>query len=219
MPGAVFIDTLNRLLVGSESKDEDMGRYLAAAEYVGTELGCAVIVVHHCGVDATRPRGHTSLTGTVESQLAVKRGETREVIVTVEWAKNFEEGAEVCSRLERVVLGTDLDGDEISSLVVLPVETPARRSPTPRRKLSDRQQLGLAALTECLCNGAEPAPATWQLPAGIKTVTLDAWHEELYRRGVLKRDAKNPREEFKRVRESLQARELIGVRDDRVWKA
>jgi RecA-family ATPase len=29
MPGAVFIDTLNRSLVGSESKDEDMGRYLA----------------------------------------------------------------------------------------------------------------------------------------------------------------------------------------------
>jgi hypothetical protein len=24
-------------------------------------FGCAVIVVHHCGIDATRPRGHTSL--------------------------------------------------------------------------------------------------------------------------------------------------------------
>src|SRR5262249_9185437 len=30
-PGAIFIDTLNRSLVGSESKDEDMARYLAAA--------------------------------------------------------------------------------------------------------------------------------------------------------------------------------------------
>lgn len=218
MPGAVFIDTLNRSLVGSESKDEDMGRYLAAAEYVGTKLGCAVIVVHHCGIDATRPRGHTSLTGTVESQLAVKRGETREVIVTVESAKDFEEGAEVYSRLERVPLGTDPDGDEITSLVVVPVETSARHSPTPRRKLSDRQQLGLAALTECLCNGAEPAPATWQLPAGIKVVSVDAWQEELYRRGTLKRAAKGRREEFKRLRESLQARELIGIRDDKVWK-
>jgi hypothetical protein len=30
-PGAVFIDTLNRSLVGSESKDEDMAAYIAAA--------------------------------------------------------------------------------------------------------------------------------------------------------------------------------------------
>ena len=32
LAGRVFIDTLNRSLVGSESKDEDMARYLAAAE-------------------------------------------------------------------------------------------------------------------------------------------------------------------------------------------
>jgi len=30
-------------------------------------FGCAVIVVHHCGIDATRPRGHTSLAGAVDA--------------------------------------------------------------------------------------------------------------------------------------------------------
>jgi len=35
---------------------------------------------------------------------------------------------------------------------------------------------------------------------------------------VLDREAKSPREEFKRVRNSLQARALIGVRDELVWK-
>jgi RecA-family ATPase len=57
-PGVVFIDTLNRSLVGSESKDEDMAKYLAAAEGVATKLECAVAIVHHCGIDASRPRGH-----------------------------------------------------------------------------------------------------------------------------------------------------------------
>jgi hypothetical protein len=67
LPGALFLDTLNRSLVGSESKDEDMARFLAAAEKVAHELSCAVVIVHHCGIDASRPRGHTSLSGAVES--------------------------------------------------------------------------------------------------------------------------------------------------------
>jgi hypothetical protein len=50
-------------------------------------------------------------------------------------------------------------------------------------------------------------------------VQLNAWREELYRKGVLDRDAKSPREEFKRVRNSLQVRGLIGIRDDLAWKA
>ena len=132
LPGVLFLDTLNRSLVGSESRDEDMARFLAAAEKVAQELNCAVVIVHHCGIDASRPRGHTSLSGAVESQLKVERGNTGEVIVTVELAKDFAEGIETVSRLERVPLGTDLDGDEISSLVVLPAETSSRRARRPR---------------------------------------------------------------------------------------
>jgi hypothetical protein len=49
-------------------------------------------------------------------------------------------------------------------------------------------------------------------------VELNAWREELYRKGVLDRDAKSPREEFKRVRMQLQARSLIGVNGELVWK-
>ena len=43
-------------------------------------------------------------------------------------------------------------------------------------------------------------------PARTVVVPLNAWREELYRKGVLDRDAKSPREEFKRVRQQLQAR-------------
>jgi hypothetical protein len=195
-----------------------MARFLAAAERVAQELNCVVIIVHHCGIDASRPRGHTSLSGAVESQLKVERGNTGEVFVTVELAKDFAEGTEIVSRLEPVELGTDLDGDPITSLVVLPVEGPIQRR-TVTRKLSDRQWLGLAALDECACNFGDPAPATYQLPAGIKVVPLTAWRDELYRKSVLDREAKSPREEFKRVRQQPQARGLIGIRDDLVWKA
>jgi hypothetical protein len=193
-------------------------RFLAAAESVALELSCAVIIVHHCGIDASRPRGHTSLSGTVESQLKVERGNTDEVIVTVELAKDFAEGTEIVSRLERIELGTDADGDPITSLVVLPAEGPIQRR-TATRKLSPRQRLALAALDECAISSGTTAPASLQLPARTVVVQLNAWREELYRKGVLDREAKSPREEFKRIRLSLHARNLIGVNGEFVWKA
>jgi hypothetical protein len=218
LPGVLFLDTLNRSLVGSESKDEDMARFLAAAERVAQELNCAVVIVHHCGIDASRPRGHTSLSGAVESQLKVERCNTGEVIVTVELAKDFAEGTEIVSRLERIELGMDADGDPITSLVVRPVEGPIQRR-TVTRKLSPRHKIALDALDECAINVGKPAPASYQLPAGIKVVPLTTWRDELYRKGVLDREAKSPREEFKRVRNSLHARSLIGVNGELVWKA
>ena len=154
----------------------------------------------------------------MESQLKVERVNGGEVFVTVELAKDFAEGTEVVSRLERVELGTDVDGDPITSLVVLPVDGPIQRRAITR-KLSPRQQLALAALDECATNEGTPAPASMQLPARTVVVQLNAWREELYRKRVLDRDAKSRREEFKRVRQQLQARGLVGIRDDLVWKA
>jgi hypothetical protein len=98
---------------------------------VAQELSCAVVIVHHCGIDASRPRGHTSLSGAVESQLKVERTATGEVIVTVELAKDFAEGTEIVSRLERIELDVDADGDPIASLVVLPAEGSAYRGRRP----------------------------------------------------------------------------------------
>jgi RecA-family ATPase len=93
VPAAVVIDTLNRSLVGSESSDLDMSAYIKAADVIRDALGCVVIIVHHSGVDATRPRGHTSLTGAADTQIAVKRDALDNIIATVEWMKDGPEGA------------------------------------------------------------------------------------------------------------------------------
>ena len=100
------------------------------------------------------------------------------MVVTVELAKDFAEGTEIVSRLDRVEHGPDADGDPITSLVVLPVEGPIlRRAVT--RKLSPRQQLALAALDECAASSGIPAPASLELPARTVVVQLNTWREEL----------------------------------------
>jgi RecA-family ATPase len=117
-PVAVVLDTLNRSLPGSESSDQDMAAYIKAADAVREAFNCAVIIVHHCGIDTSRPRGHTSLTGAVDAQLAVKRDASDHILLEVEWMKDGPEGDVVASRLDAVEVGTDEDGHPITSCVV-----------------------------------------------------------------------------------------------------
>jgi hypothetical protein len=121
-PVLIVLDTLNRSLNGSEARDEDMSAYIKAADALQEKFGCAVIVVHHCGIDATRPRGHTSLTGAVDTQIAVKRDNNDIIIATVEKCKDDAEGDREFSRLEAVNVGVDADGDPITSCVVIAAE-------------------------------------------------------------------------------------------------
>jgi hypothetical protein len=118
-PAAICLDTLNRSLVGSESSDEDMAAYVKAADALREAFECVVIIVHHCGIDATRPRGHTSLTGAVDAQIAIKRDAQDNIIAAVEFMKDGPQGAELASRLEVVELGIDDDGDTITSCIVV----------------------------------------------------------------------------------------------------
>jgi hypothetical protein len=48
-------------------------------------------------------------------------------------------------------------------------------------------------------------------------VPVDAWREECFAAGALDHEAANPREDFKRVKTVLLARQFIGERDGLVW--
>jgi hypothetical protein len=216
-PACVVLDTLNRSLNGSESNDKDMAQYIRAADAIRQAFDCVVIIVHHCGVEGTRPRGHTSLTGAGDAQLAVSRDADENVIVKVEWMKDGAEGDVIASRLEPVEIGTDADGDAISSCVIVPVDSAALATRIVSRRLSDRQRLALDALSEAALASGQSPPIEWQLPAGIQMVRVNHWRDELIRKGVIDRTAANPRAEFKRLRQALAARRLIGDRDDFIW--
>jgi hypothetical protein len=118
-PVAVVLDTLNKSLFGSENKDVDMGAYVRAAEAIRDKFNCVVIIVHHCGYDETRPRGHSSLPGAVDAQLSIVRAE--EVItVTVEMMRDGPEDTQVVSAVESIEVGQDQNGKTLTSLVVVP---------------------------------------------------------------------------------------------------
>jgi hypothetical protein len=220
------IDTLNRSLAGSENSDQDMAAYIRAADVVREAFECTVAIIHHCGVDSTRPRGHTSLTAAVDAQLAVKRDDEGVIRVEVEWLKDGEEGTKIASGLEKVELGTDSYGDPIESCVVVADDVMARQLAKPAgqivrpgvAKLKPKAKLGLDELRACIAEAGREAPVSTNIPAGVRGVTLDEWRERLGKAAVINVKG-NPRQEFIRIRENLQSAKLIGVWDDFVWKA
>jgi hypothetical protein len=185
VPAAVFIDTLNRSIAGSESDDRDMAAYIQAADAIRDAFRSAVVIVHHCGIDATRPRGHTSLTGAAEAQLAVKRDAADNIIVAVEFMKDGPVSEEIVGHLEAVEVGLDSDGGSITSCVVVPVQGSA---PHAKRaaglKLTKEAKIALSALREAIDECGQVPPSSNHIPAGAKCVTFDQWREYAYRPGV-----------------------------------
>jgi hypothetical protein len=216
LPVIVTLDTLNRSIEGSESSDEDMTKYISAADAIRTAFGCAVIIIHHCGVDGTRPRGHTSLAGAADVQIAVSRGATGIVIMTVEWMKDGDaEGNSIAFRLDRVSVGKNEDGDDISSCIVVPVEDNITAKVEKRPKLSPNDELARRALADIAADqGKSPSP-TWGLPNGVQVVATEAWRTTLISRDIVQND----RRRFWDMKNRLKVKNVIAERDELVWLA
>jgi hypothetical protein len=214
MPGVIFIDTLNRSFVGSESKDEDMSAYLAAASKIEEAFRCLVVIVHHCGINESRPRGHTSLTGAVEVQIAVTKGAPDQVAAKVELAKDLPEGVEIFSRLENVELGTDADGDPITSLVVLPSDEIF----SSRRKITGAKRVALDLLRKAIDETGSIPPASNHIPPKTRTITMSGWRAYAYQGSITESDNPDSRQKaFVRAAKDLQEAKLIGKWGDYVW--
>jgi hypothetical protein len=219
-PAAVIVDTLNRSLAGSESDDKDMAAYIRAADAIRDAFGCVVIVVHHCGIDATRPRGHTSLAGAVDAQLAVKRDDADNIIVTVERMKDGPEGETLLSRLEPIEVGLDADGHLITSCVIVPGEATApAASARKQRKLSPKYDLALRSLVEAASETGDMPPASWQLPDCVRVIEVEDWKSKLISAGVIDAKRQDARQRFWDIKNALKAKNLVGERDGSVWPA
>jgi hypothetical protein len=211
-PVAVAIDTLNRALIGDENKSDDMAKFIRAADIIRVEFDCAVIIVHHCGIAANRPRGHTSLSGADDAQIAVERDEATGIITAkVEHMKDAEVSAPMASRLERVELGTDDDGELISSCVVVEAEGKAVAP-----NLTAMQKLALDQLRELSVGSAVHKAGHLHIPAGVRPISKKLWQTYFHNKHPSD-EPDTTRKAFVRAVERLQELHLVGLWDDQAW--
>ena len=131
-----------------------MPAYVRAADSLREAFDCAVIIVHHCGLDGTRPRGHTSLTGAADAQLSVSRDKAGDIFMTAECMKDGAESERIVSRLEQVEVGIDDDGEPITSCVVSPSDISGTRM---KANVPPSAKMALDALNEAVAESGELA--------------------------------------------------------------
>jgi hypothetical protein len=216
---AIVLDTLNRSLNGSESDDEDMANYVRAADELIAGFNCAVILVHHCGHDGNRPRGHSSLLGAVDAQIAVTRNAANNIVATVERMKDGPEGAVIASRLENLDVGTDDDDDPQTSCVIIPVEGAVPEARERQKKLSDAAKIALRALVKAINEGGEPAPASNHIPLGMRVVSEKVWRDYAYKSGISDGEERAKQTAFKRASQQLLSNNYVGTWNGLVWLA
>lgn len=145
----IIIDTLNRAAPGKdENSSEGMGAILEGAKLLQRLTDCLVILIHHTGKDESRGlRGHTSLLAALDACIEVKRMEDARSWTTSK-SKDDNDGAEFCFKLFVEHLGSDEDGDPITSCAIEPVtEAALPRAPKKKALLKENQKIVLEAIS------------------------------------------------------------------------
>ena len=190
-----------------------MGAIVNSTAHLQEKTGAHVLWVHHMPHDGDRMRGHGALLGAMDTTLHVEKsgsGRTAKVVK----ANDSEEGETIAFDLESIEIGED----GTNAPVVIPIDVPTRKA-SPARRLTAGQKLALEALTETVLTSGRPPPPDFDLPANINIVPIESWRQEMERRDVIESTDSNPRQTFKRLKEGLAARGLIGIREGSVWAA
>ena len=86
--GLLVVDTLARSMAGSDENSAlDMGQHIQSLDWLREKTGCGVMIVHHSGVEGSRPRGSTALFGAADTLIRVE-GDGKMVTVSCEKQKD-----------------------------------------------------------------------------------------------------------------------------------
>jgi hypothetical protein len=221
--GLVVIDTYAKGIAangGDEDKARDQNRAAANLRNVHARLDVHIALVGHTGKDETRgARGSNAHVGDVDVMVQIS-GDTIKVAQVIK-GNDQPERAIAEFKLEAFELGRDEDGDPITTSIVSPEHfdvgpTASTTSKSKKRNLPPVPKAALHALFECIADSAAPIPADPHVPAGVTGVTLTKWRDHLLKIALINADG-NYREQFKRIRVTLQNAKIIGIWGDFVW--
>ena len=211
----MVLDTLARMMAGGdENGPEDMGRFIANVGCLRSETGAHVAVIHHGTKPLTgsTPRGHGSLIGAADLVVEIAKAEDNSRTATVTAAKDDADGVAMGFRLHVVELGTDPDGDPITTCRVDELTEP---SPV-RLGLTAAERKASNFLADLIFAEGKPLPVG--CPDGLLGVPEDRWRQECESRRMSTAEKKDDRRRaFRRTYEGLTAKAVVAAREGVVW--
>ena len=215
----IVIDTLNRALGGgSENDDKDMGAFFNNCSRIREETGACVIVVHHCGKSPDAgARGHSLLLGNIDTEIKVTRNkedDCRVALVTKQ--RDSQDGEEFHFFLKVIELGTDEDGEPITSCVVVETDTPAKKKDSD---LTFPQNRALTVLAELIQQQGDTVIPKKGMPE-IQAVRLEAFRAELKQANLSKSNKPDSIDQAsRRAIRDLESKGKICTWGEFVWLA
>jgi hypothetical protein len=129
--------------------------------------------------------------------------------------KDGPEGDEIFSRLEPKDVGTDGDGDPITSCIVVPVEIGAKPC---ERKVTGAKKVALDILRDAIDEAGSIPPPSNHIPPHTKTVSFETWRTYAYQASITDSDKSEARQKaFVRAANDLQRAGLIRKWGNHVW--
>jgi phage/plasmid primase-like uncharacterized protein/KaiC/GvpD/RAD55 family RecA-like ATPase len=216
---AVIFDTLSRSIPGGdENRSEDMTSLIEVANQIRDELSAATVLVHHTGKDPTKgARGHSSLFAAADVVIAVSNG-----CATVEKLRDGVAGEQFTFSLDQVQLGTDPDGDPITTCLVNHTDVaPVAPKKDRGERLSGVGRTAMQALQEAVEAFGEPLPQSSTIPRGVRGVAIEQWRDRFSLRygseGDDRRASEAVKKAFQRGREALLKAGVVGISDPYAW--
>jgi putative DNA primase/helicase len=211
--GLVILDTLNRGAPGAdENSSVDMGNIIAASKRLQNLTGGLVLLVHHTGKDAAKGlRGHSSLYAALDGAIEVTKAESRRQWCVAK-SKDDETGGVYAFRLEVVTVGTDDEGEEITSCVAV-VDVQSDSGKREKAPAGSNQKITYKTLAEHLRSSKEFGKDG--APAGRPCILLE--EAVAYVAECLACDAKHRTERAREAITALVAKNLYGLKSGWLW--
>jgi KaiC/GvpD/RAD55 family RecA-like ATPase len=200
-PAMVVLDTLSKTFGAGKENTDDMVAYVNNCQRVASAFDCLTVVVHHRPKDTESKdlRGHSSLRGNIDTAILIEKGDIK--TATTIKQKDGEDNIQVRFKLNRVVIGNDRRGKEISTCLLEFTDE------APVDQLFDGLNKTEEAALHTLCELIEEQamdPETGEVLDCPGLICSEAWKEAMRTTRTISPDnAETAGRQFRRIRKSL----------------
>ena len=175
----VVIDTLAKASIGAdENAVKDMGIVMRNVERINEKTGAHVMLIHHLTKGGV-VRGSTSVYAGVDQVLLLQRDEqTKLRTLSLDKQKDDEEGVTLSFELEKVELGHDEDGRQVTSCICQAVserDRIRREEELRGMRMSIALEVFMKAFFETEKRYGMPVPPHLDVPPNVRSVA--AWED------------------------------------------
>ena len=172
----VIIDTLAKASIGAdENAVKDMGIVMRNVEQINIKTGAHVMLIHHL-TKGGAVRGTTSLYAGVDQVLLLTRDEQTKIrTLGLDKQKDDEEGISLTFELEKVVLGEDETGRQVTSCVCMAIserERVRREEELKGTRLRVPQEVFMRAFFDAERRYGSLVPAVLNLSSKVRLIVL-----------------------------------------------